>query len=489
MLRTLAASALLVAPSLASAAEVVWLDPPSAEDALRVGLQAGARRGPLSPAAFRALSVDLGLSNRAALDAVEDTLESVRVHENVLDGELLILNGLETPIQQVRILRDRQDREVLVRALLYQGFAADRFWGDTLAEAPDARAWRTRVDDQVVERPWLDAFALDPLRKPTSDDITQAPQRTAFDELRRVLARGTRATLVATELPPTASLVLDGETHAIGDGLTMDVLPGRHFIHVELDGEVIGSQVLRIEPAQRVEVSVPVPESDWTALIRTLHGSNSTIPDSIANTVRALDDEVWFAEGAGNTLRVWSVSPTSASRVALTPRVEAAPSSEGQISLAGWAGPSWLHSGDFRAQSPDAVPDSAGVVNALAPVVGLEAVWDRSWIRYGLGLDLTLPLGAHHVALTGPEGRQRLRAHPHLILGHPLIQGTLGWTFPYHLMGGAQSTVPLPGLERLELRGAVRVGSAPAMTRADGSSWRGKPLVQVAIGVGTRLRP
>ena len=160
-------------PEVARAAEVVWLNPPSSEDAARVAVQAGARRGPLTPAAFRAVPVDRRPTDDTAVETVENTLADVRVHEKVLDGELLILGGLQTPLDQVRILRDVRDREVVIQALLYQGFAVDRFWGETLATSPEARPWRIRIDDEWVEQPWLDAFALDPLRKVGPDDITE----------------------------------------------------------------------------------------------------------------------------------------------------------------------------------------------------------------------------------------------------------------------------------------------------------------------------
>lgn len=475
---------LLLVPGSARSAEVVWLDPPTPQDALRVAVQAGATRGPLSPAAFRAIPVSVDLADDRDLDALSATLEQVRVHEKVLDGELLILNGLEGPLRQVRLLRDRDDRQTVVRALLYQGFAADRYWGDTLRDAPDAAPWRLTIDDVVVERPWLDAFALDPLRKARDEDITEAPQREAYDQLRRTLARATRATIVAADLPPGAELVLDGEVQQVDEDPTLEVLPGRHWMHVVLDGHIIGRHTVRLEPAQRFEVTLPVPESDWQDLVRALHTLEAVWPDSVLDVVRDLGGEVWFAEGQGATLRVWAVTPLVVRRVDLldTGSSESSAEALGDVSLAGWAGASWLMSADFQEQSSEAG------MHAFAPLAGAELAWDRDWLRYGLGVDVSVPVGAQQVARSGAEARYRLRPTPHVLIGHPLIQARVGWLAPFHLSGGVQATVPLP-VEGLEIRGLARVAGTPPRTRADGSTWRGRPIVQVGVGLGGRPRP
>jgi len=491
--RALLPTTLLVALACATpahAAEVVWLNPPTPQDAARVAAQAGARQGPLTPAAFRAIPVDRRPTDQTAVDVVEDTLADVRVHEKVLDGELLILGGLQTPLEQVRILRDKHDRDVVIRALLYQGFAVDRYWGDTLASAEEARPWKIRIDDDWVEQPWLDAFALDPLRKVGDDDITEAPQRQAYDTLRRTLARATRGTVVAADLPDGAILYLDGEAQDVQAPVAIDVLPGQPWIHVELDGEIIGLMAERVNPAERLEVVLPVSEPDWQALIKVLHGAGQVVPEGIREPLGAFGDEVWFAEGRGEQLRVWSVTPRGVERVQLTDmRLPSAGGSPlGDVSLAGWVGPSWLHSPDLREQDPSAVPDGAGVINSVAPHLQLELAWDRDWLRYGLGVGLTLPLGQHHVALSG-QTRMRLRASPQLFVGHPRAQATVGFLLPYHPVVGVQGNVPVPGVDGLEVHGFFRGGPAPSLQRGDGTVWKGSPVVQLGVGIGGRARP
>jgi hypothetical protein len=483
--------AALVLGRPALAAEVVWLEPPSAQDAARVGARAGALRGPLTPAAFRAGLSDVTPADAVAIDAVAAALEQVRVFEAELDGELKILAGLDAPLAQVRLVRDAADREVLVRALLYQGFAVDRFWGDTLGSDDAAAPYRVRIEDRHVERPWLDAFALDPLRAVADADIGEQPQREAYDRLRETLAEALHATVVAPDLPPGASLVVDGRTVLLDDTPLVQLVPGRHWLHVEVGGHVLARVAQRLRPGQRLEVVLPVPESEWRDLRRLLLRGEGVVPDGVRDVVEAWGGEVWFADGTGPSLRVWSVTPTQARPAPLAERPAAPPPAVGSpladVSVAGWIGLGWMHSADFRNQDPDAVPAGAGVVNAVAPVLGAELAWDRDWLRYGVGVDVSVPLGADHVALSG-AGRYRLRAFPHVLVGHPLVQGQLGWVAPYHVAGGLQGCVPVVD-DRVEIRARLLVGVPPALVRPDGTSWQGSPLLTASLGVGGRLRP
>lgn len=486
--------ALLALPLHADAAEVVWLQEPAPDDAARIAARAGATRGPLDVATFRGILAAPPADPRTAIDEVADALETVRVHETVLDGEKLILTGLEGPLNDITFLPDTDDRETVIRALLYQGFAADRFWGTHFGTAPDAAPWRIVVDNTPVERPWLDAFALDPLRRADEDDIGEAPQRASFEALRKTLAGVTRATLLAPDLPPDATVYIDGEPQrAFTSTTVVELLPGRHWLHATLDGTVIAREALRLAPGERHELAIDVPETAWRDFLRVVRTGEGRIPTPIVPVLEALSGEVWIADGAGDAVRAWRVRPSGVQAVPLGDARPASPSTGAlaDVSVAVWAGPTWLHSPDFREQDPSAVPDSAGVINAVAPVGGLELAWDRDWLRYGLGVDATLPLGRHHVALSG-AGRYRLRTTPYLLVGHPLVQATFGLLVPYHLVGGIQGTLDGASLgidAPLELRARVRGGDAPTRTRVDGTAWRGGAIVQASLGLGIRLRP
>jgi hypothetical protein len=469
---------------VARAAEVVWLQPPSEADAARVAALAGARRGPLSPAVFRSLASDVTPDDDAALDEVERALAAVRVHETVLDGERLILAGLESPLDQVRLLRSEQDRDIVYRALLYQGFAADRYWGAGLADAPDAVPYRARIDDRTFARPWLDAFALDPLRKPTDSDIQEAPQREAYEDLRRDLVRALRATVVAPELPPGALLSVDGTQVLTSDLALLEVLPGRHWIHVSLDGRIVARHTIRLDPGQRWEVSLPISEDDWRGAIRAVR-AGTPVPTSLIPFIEELGGEVWFAEGSGPTLRAWKVRAESVAPALLTPvePVAAGPGPVGDVSLAAWAAFSWLYSPDFVNQDPE----RGARAHAAAPGLGLELAWDRSWLRYGVYAEVHVPVGARQVAVSGAS-RFRARWSPGVLLGHPRAQATFGLLFPYHPLVGAQVTIPVPGLP-LEVRAWMRLGVGLTQLRNDGTTYDGAETGLIGVGFGTRLRP
>lgn len=484
----LAAICLATAP-VARAAEVVWLSEPSVEDAARIAVLAQAKRGPLTPATFRSGAV-VGIDDAdSKMNALIDALTRVRVHESVLDGELLILDGLQKPLSEVTFVQGRQDRDTLIRALLYQGFAADRFWGGTLATDPAARPWRIQVDGTWVEQPWLDAFALDPLRVVTDSDIAEAPQREAYAALRRTLAQATRATVLAPDLPRGATLYVDGEPQDMDETTVLELLPGRHWFHVEQDGVPLTAQAVRLDPAQRFEVQLDIPQEDWRTFLKVLRDGHGLVPSTLKPALNAMDDEVWFAEGAGASIEVWAVKPDGATPVKVPSPATVAQDGGalGNVALAAWVGPSHLHSPDFRAQDPASVPDGPGVINAIAPTGGLSLTWDRDWLRYGLGFDVTLPLGSHHVALSGPA-RYRARPYTYAILGHPLVQATFGLYAPYHLAGGVQATVPLVE-DWIEVRGGLRVGGAPPQELSNGDVWRGKVLIQSGVAIGIRLRP
>ncbi|MFK7929300.1 MAG: hypothetical protein AB8H79_13990 [Myxococcota bacterium] len=476
---------LLSCPSFAT--EVVWLAPPSIEDAARVAVLARATRGPMTPAEFRGRAVPSLADADVNIEAVLDALERVRVHETVLDGELLILDGLQEALEEVRFINGRQDRDTMIRALLYQGFAADRFWGDTLATDPAAAKWRVQVDGTWVERPWLDAFALAPLRVATDSDIAEAPQREAYLTLRRELAKATRATALAPNLPNNATLFVDGVAQERDETTVLELIPGRHWFHVEQDGVVLTSKAVRLDPAQRYEIELDVPENDWRALLLALRDGHGVVPSSIGPALEQSGGEIWFAEGQGAGVEIYTLDSSGVHHRPPPAVIASGSSQRPSASIAAWGGLAHVYSPDFRFQDPGNAPDEASISHAIAPVVGVELVWDRDWLRYGLGVDLTVPIGEYRSALSGTS-RYRLRPYPHVIVGHPLVQGTFGWVAPYHLTGGVQGTVPIVD-DLVELRLYSRAGGVMPQIRADGSEWRGKVWVQTGVSIGVRARP
>ena len=88
----------LVLPSAALAADVVWLTEPASDQHQRVAAQAGSSAGPLSAADLRGAATRETDDDGAAIDALRAAVDSVRAYETKLDGELLIMQELDGPI-------------------------------------------------------------------------------------------------------------------------------------------------------------------------------------------------------------------------------------------------------------------------------------------------------------------------------------------------------------------------------------------------------
>lgn len=474
----------------ARAAEVVWLTEPTPEDAARIAALAEARRGPMRPSQLRALLSRASPADDEALDLVARTHEEVRVHESVLDGERAIMEALERAGQAVGILRSQGDRDLLISALLYQGFAIDRYFGTTLPDDPTAAPYRLTVGDRVVARPWVDAFALDPLRRASDRDIGEEPSRVAYDALRSHLARALRVSVVVPDLPPGAVLFVDGALADPVAGALLELLPGRHWLHVDLEGEVIARASPRLEPGQRFELELPLPEDDWQALTRSVRAGQGVAPAAVVPFLDELGGELWVAYGRGDEVQVARVTAVGVSSVDVAARFASTPprGALGDVSIALSVGAGLLRSSDF-AVAPPTGPGGRPLAFAPGAAVGLD--WDRGWLRYGLGVEIAVPTGAHQVALTGPE-RVRARALPYVVLGHPLLQVQAGYLFPHHTAGGLVATLPIAALGDgldAELRLAGRAGAGPSLERADGTFWRPGTALGVAATFGVRARP
>lgn len=465
---------LLTLPALA--AEVVWLSPPSDEDRARVAQQAGAKGPPLEPIDLLAAATRWTADDERALEALDRTLAHSRRYEGQLDGEVLILRDLDGPLARIGAIRDDADRSRVFAALLYQGFAANR-----LGDASEAAPYRAVVNGEPIERPWLDAIALDPEREATPYEIAEAPQRVAYNQARARLAGVLPATLTPKGLPEQARLVVDGRTVEPGPSGNVKVRPGRHLVHVELDGRIVGRWDARVASGDDVIVTLPLSKAVLTDLVDAAV-SNRPLPGEIGALVKALGGEVWLATPGDKAPSVWSLTPTAVTEVELeraaTERGDGAPV---ELSVGALGG--WLSSGDFYAQDPANAPRTRATVNAIA--LGGWASADVAFgpVRLGAGVDLLATTGAHHAALTG-DGATRLRPVPHVAAGVKVAQVTAGYLFPYHPALGARARLPLGPVE-LRLQGWY--GLPADRSRPDGSTWDALPVRVLVGGGGVRF--
>lgn len=474
----------------ARAAEVVWLEPPADAWKASVAALAHATGPALTPVDLRAAATRWTAADDEALRRLDAALVQARTYEVQLDGEILILRDLEGPISSVTALRSQADRTSLFAALTYQGFAANRYFGERLATDASAASWRTEVNGRVVERPWVDAAALDPSREATAYEIAEAPQRVAYNELRGRVAGALPATVTPRGLPAAAILRLDGVTVTPDASGNLKVSPGRHLVQVEEDGRILARFDATLRSGDDLPVALPLTEQAWSTFLASA-GEGSEIPAEVRPLLEALGGEVWLARpptGDGQPVVV-ALGPSGAHRVAMAAPPEPVPPPPagggqawgGSVGLAG----GWLSSGDFYAQDPVNAPRTVGTVNSAALGGFAEGHLGFGLLRVGAGLDLLVTPGEWHVALTGDQGT-RVRPLAQLAVGVPVAVATVGWLFPYHPAVGARLEAPVGPL-RARLAGSA--GVPVERQRSDGSTWHALPVWTVTAGLGAAFGP
>lgn len=478
----------------AVATEVVWLDAdPLAEDIARVAAAAGATVAPLDVSALRFAATDPTAADAAAWVALDASLRDVRQYESRLDGELVIMRDLARPIAGISLLRDELQRDRLFAALVYQGFAVDRFFMDTLAQDERARDMAVILPDgSAVPLPWFDAMALEPDRVPSPYDIAEAPQRARYAAARaKVRALLPGLLVVEGGLPRGARLFVDAREVALDSTGQVRLPPGRHLAHIERDGHVLARASFRLGLAGTATVSVPLSDEAWVGWLADLRDDGTVdVPAPLWPSIQALGGEVvvaWRDAGkpvAASTLTIEGGVPLVLPRTERA-RPEAMTSEGGvRFQAALGVGGGWFESGDFFLQDPANVPQTVASVNAGALDASVDLSVAVGLFRASVIGELAVPFGADHVALTG-DGSMRVRPDVSLGLGVKWAQVTAGFLFPYHPTVGARLTVPV--WKGLEVLGSGRVGLPVSFDRADGSTWTGTPVVNLWAGIGWRF--
>ncbi|MCB9680507.1 MAG: hypothetical protein H6733_03475 [Alphaproteobacteria bacterium] len=484
----------LLATADALAAEVVWLDDAPSTVQEDVALQAGARRGPLSPIDLRAAATDAGAADDAAYESLASVLRASRAYETRLDGELVIMRDLDRPLDAIGIIRSTADRDAIFAALAYQGFAVDRFFDTDLADDERAAPYRVDLNGVAVVRPWADAVALAPERDVSPYEIAEAPQRIAYGRTAKMLRTELLpATLVVGEPTERTTVMVDGVPVTPDAGGAVKVVPGRHWVHLVRNDHVIARWTVRVGAAEERALAPALDDATWKAWLADARaGKVTTVPESLRPSIEALGGEVWLAEPGpkgATTLTVLKADGSVTSRTASAARARGGTSKADDDKLLGWsvavgAEGSWLYSGDFYTQDPLTVTRDKAAVNAGALTVDVHAALEVSLARIGVGLDLTTPFGADHVALTG-DGGLRPRPYVYGAVGVRWVQLTGGYVFPYHPAAGAMVTVPV--FEGLEVRASGYAGFPTSLTRADGSTYDTNWLTRLGVGLAWRF--
>lgn len=465
--------------AVATATEVVWLEEPEQAEQIIVATAAGATGPPLTPLELRAAATRWSEVDEENLRALSIALSAARAYESTLDGELLILRDLQPLTAKVTALRDDADRNVLYMALLYQGFAVNRYFGSKLGSDANAEPFRKLVT-RFVEAPWYHAAALEPTRSATNYEIGESPQRTVYEKVRQKLVSLAPATLTPAGLPGTARLIVDGRPTDINPQGQVKVRPGRHILHAEIDGHIVERWDIDATSGTDVPLLPLVDDLLWTRFLADPAGE--PLAEPIIELVAAMGGEVWLATPNGP---IWSITSTAVTLI--DPSSFRAGRS---TSLAPWlhrlsAGPlaGWLTSADFYAQAPRTVPRTVSSVNALAIGGWAEISFAVGPLNAGSGLDFLVPTGENHVAFSGKQ-RLRPRPIPYAAFGFGPVDVSAGWLFPYHPAVGLHLTQSLLPSGHLVVRGAGWRGFPLAPHRANGSIWQGAPIYTLTGGLG-----
>jgi hypothetical protein len=394
---------------------------------------------------------------------------------------VLILRDLDAPIAKVGALRDDADRSRLFQALVYQGFAANRLFGSTLATAPEATPYRTELDGEVWEKPWVDAVALEPQREATPYDIAEAPQRVAFEKLRAAVSSLLPATLTPSGLPGDVVVVVDGRTSQAGASGNVKVRPGRHLVHLERQGRIVARWDIRVAPGEDLPLALPMTDLAFDGFVASL-ADGAPVPEAVRPLVHALGGEVVIARPGPTGPVAYKVTETTITTLPIAepaPAEDEASSGPGLLWSVGALG-GWFSSGDFYLQDPVGNPRTKATVNAGAAGLWLSGDVTAGLLAAGAGVDLLVPIGEDHAAITG-DSTMRVRPIPHLAAGLRQIQATAGFLFPYHPALGARARL---GLGPLELRLVGWVGLPGEQERDDGTTYDRQSVYTVDAGLG-----
>ncbi|MCB9743216.1 MAG: hypothetical protein H6741_14340 [Alphaproteobacteria bacterium] len=388
-----------------------------------------------------------------AVERLRAELEAVRPLADEFDGELAIMSRLDAVIADVQILRDESDRALLTQALLFQGFAVQRYFQDTLATDPAAAPYRREMGGVVAVSAWLDAAALDPNVEPSPSDIPGDDELAAFDEARALVRLAPKASVEALDLPEGAALIVDG---AYAQGSKAFVPPGTHRARVVMDGQVLAWERRLLAAGEALTLEPPVMADALLALEPALSAGAPVValPDEVVQALEGVPQPVLLAAPGKKDVLFYEVQGGSAVLEQAGPDEGGA---AGGLFLAASVGGGWIYDGNYYTAQWDVAPHEVSTVNAGAPVLGARVGWSRGLLAASGGLDLIVPLG-EYARLPSGDSELRLRAHPYVAAGLPWVQLSAGWLFPWHAVGGLRLSVPLMG--PLELSGAVLAGPA-----------------------------
>lgn len=472
---------LLAAPAFAD--HVLWASPPDpASEAAVARTLPGSTSAPLG-------SLVTGGTAPLKLDSIEvlrSELAQVRPLVQEFDGELQIMARLEKATNDIDLLRTPEERNLLQRALLFEGFAVHRYFQDKVGTEAGAAPYRTGSGADAWITSWLDACSLLAVNPtPSDEDLPEAAQRLAYDNARAHCSAMPSATFIVGDLAAGAEVRLDGVKIEGGPGIRVRLIPGRHLFHVAVGDTILLAQDARIGPGSDVIISAPFGPTELADLEARIGSGTSgwEVPAAAAMPIRGRGEPVYIATPAGERTRLLRVDGAVATELKIRP-----PESTTRVGVVGRAtlGGGWISTGDFLLQNvDDGATSSVATVNAGTPAASLSVAVEGRWWTAGVGVDGQLTVGEFHSLPTGDTDTS-VFLYPHVAAGLPWVQATVGPLFPWYLGVGGHARLPL--FKPVELFASGVYGVPLDRPREAGEpTFEPLPLYSAWAGVSVRI--
>lgn len=280
----------LLASHVAHAGIVVWMNEEVPEGKARS--RADNKTGGTRHLAWRELAMPpapASATDDERYEALRQAVASGKKRWNDFEVEYDIARELEAAITAIDVIRSNRDLDELVAALLFQGAAAAvAFEPEEFADGERAAPFRYVRTGGVGNRAWSEAWGLRPDREPLASDVADGSR---FSELQAAFVEAAARPKGTLRLLPRAEdevLVVDGKK--IGaEAATLQLAPGRHWLHIERKGAIQGRQVVLIEEGIEADQKPSVALDDLSAArARVLAETTTGFPDSVKTGIDRL---------------------------------------------------------------------------------------------------------------------------------------------------------------------------------------------------------
>ncbi|GDX82454.1 hypothetical protein LBMAG42_42650 [Deltaproteobacteria bacterium] len=470
-------SLVLALASFAFADRVYWVSPPAPADVDAASRTLpGASAAPLDALVAEAPDASQG----KALDTLRAELEAVRPLLTEFDGELQIMARLRKATADVTELRTPEDADLLWQALCVEGNAVHRYFGDRLDSEPGAAPYRTQLGPIVVVGPWVDAVALKGAANPNDADVPEKPQRLGYDGVRAIISAMPAASFEIGRLAEGAVVYLDGRRVDASPGSRTLIVPGRHFFSIKVGdvGLLHGDAELREATTMRAEAPFGPKERDALVALAAKPAGWS-VPEAALVPIRGANEPVYLGTPGNGRPKLVRVDRGTAEAVEIVaPAVTYSP-----ISVHAALGAGWMSTGDFFLLNvDDGAPYSGESVNAFSPALSADVQWRTGLFAVSGGVSGQVATGDYH-SLPSGDTEVRTVVYPHVGVGLPWVQATVGPMFPWYLGLGLKARVPVASGFEVAAGGVYGMGMS-VEREAGAPDYEPLPLYSAWAGVG-----